>query len=143
MEDPITWETLGTVAGASGAALIVIAFLRLFFNIKPAVAKGLAALIAVALLVMAVVVGSAGGWREWVLGVLSGLAAGVAAASTLETVALSGPPSPPGGGGLRGSAVSSVDEGVALGVPATHVAEIGEARPLQRTGFRARLRYRG
>ena len=83
--DPITWQALGTVAGASAAAFTVIAFLRIFRNITPGTARRLAALIAVALVLLAVVVGSEAGWREWILGLLSGFSAGIAAASLLES----------------------------------------------------------
>ena len=92
MEDPITWESLGTVAGASGAALVVVTFLRIFLRIHRETAQKIAAIIAVGLLVLAVLAGSDAGWREWVLGVLSGLAAGIAAASMLEGIGREPPP---------------------------------------------------
>lgn len=79
-QDPITWQSLATVSGASGAAAGLVAFVRVFAaNMSPNAAQMLAAAFGVVIIEAAVIVLGAAGLREIVLGLFTGVAAGLAA----------------------------------------------------------------
>lgn len=87
MDDPITWESLATVTVASGAAASLVAFIRVFTSVSPAAARMLAAVFGVLIVELAILALGASGWREIVLGLFTGIAAGLAASKSVEIAA--------------------------------------------------------
>lgn len=83
-EDPITWQSLATVSGATGASATLVGFVRIFTPLSASASRMLAALFGVVIVELAVLVLGASGWRELVLGVFSGVAAGLAASKAVE-----------------------------------------------------------
>ena len=83
-DDPITWQSLATVSGASGASATLVAFVRIFKDLSASTSRILAAVFGVVIVELAVVVLGASGWKELVLGFFSGVAAGLAASKAVE-----------------------------------------------------------
>jgi hypothetical protein len=82
--DVITWASMLTVAGASGAAVAAVAFIRIFQDLSPRRARQLAAVLGVVVVEIAVVAVGRRGWAELGLGLVVGIQAGLAASKAAE-----------------------------------------------------------
>jgi hypothetical protein len=85
VDDPITWESLATVSGASGASAMLVGFVRIFVkNMSAQVTRMLAAIFGVLIVEGAVLALGAAGVLEIILALFSGVAAGLAASKAVE-----------------------------------------------------------
>jgi hypothetical protein len=84
-QDPITWQSLTTVAGASGGAIALVQFVKVFWHgMTDSVARMLSAAIGLVIVEIAILATGSASLGTLALGLLVGVESGLAASKAFE-----------------------------------------------------------
>jgi hypothetical protein len=84
-QDPITWQSLTTVAGASGAAIALVQFVKIFWStMADKTARMISAALGLITVEVAIIATGSARVSTLLLGILVGVEAGLAASKAFE-----------------------------------------------------------